>query len=1067
MKTKFSHWLMLTCFFFVATLAFAETTRRDTLRIEAESAAFVQGLDYNGSTNEKIRINGTVVERIWHTNYLVYRNVDFGHSTDKIIIRKEIPRGSKVEFWINASPQTGNYNRVETTGATNIAELVIDPANYGGSGWSKWAEAEIPVSVPVSGIHDLTIVFSAGGGSASNQQFGGFDWFELNRELLNIESISPEAVYLAEKMTVKPELNLIPAAAYTGDLVYTITSGNENISLSENGNITGLQAGTAQVAVTSLSDITLNATINVTVEERTTVGDVLRIEAETAALLYGSYWYDSRITTGNTETGSSGIISIWNTNYIEYKEVDFGNYTNKISIRKNLPRPSKAEFWIDGFKTLLGTVEFTAETTMNYNVWNTYELPVSGASGIHDLQIAFFPAGSTATNQQFGGLNWLELNREFVSPELISSHDITIEKNQTETLLFTVTPSYSFQNLILSIENGNGVIELNDGVVKGIKQGTAQIKATSEINSSVSTVINVTVYTPAVVFPIVLEAENADEKQYTEISDRAGFSDGKGIGGQDPYGSYLRYYIDGISVAGTYELTVDYSDMQNRSFSLKVNDQFPVIVNCTQQSSDWNIADASAAVKIYLDAGDNVIEIGAYDHGAMQHLPVLDKLTITETEERIYKPSDAIFLLREAEDYDSGNYEKRDYIAFSSGKGIGGENKEANYTVVVPETGVYDILVYYATAAERSFFLKVNEEERVVYTAQNTGSWGDTAPAPDAVKPNVYRARFHVTLNQGGNTIQIGHDGAINTQYAPNIDKFEIVKYGSYEVDLTPQLKTWTGAEDSDWTKPANWDNGRPIAIDNIIIPAVANLPILPTATTAHSITFEAGAGADLDGTLTVTEAIRAEFEIVPDKWYSVGFPFAVHSVSGGNQELIRDANFSLKELNNGQFTAATTIDAGKGYIIRFSNVNEETTTVTFASEAISAFENGTLNVGDDYRLVANPTLNSLTVNADGNDYYYFFDAGDNKYKLIEEATVLNPFESLIILSAESGVQPVAEIAIETTQTGIADGKNDPVLSVRYYNLQGLEVKTPLENKIYIVKKIHASQKEEIVKVVY
>jgi hypothetical protein len=41
---------------------------------------------------------------------------------------------------------------------------------------------------------------------------------------------------------------------------------------------------------------------------------------------------------------------------------------------------------------------------------------------------------------------------------------------------------------------------------------------------------------------------------------------------------------------------------------------------------------------------------------------------------------------------------------------------------------------------------------------------------------------------------------------------------------------------------------------------------------------------------------------------------------------------------------------------------------------------------------------------------------------------------------------------------------DDPVVAVKYYNLQGMEISQPLEKGVYIVEKIHASQKISVTK---
>lgn len=54
------------------------------------------------------------------------------------------------------------------------------------------------------------------------------------------------------------------------------------------------------------------------------------------------------------------------------------------------------------------------------------------------------------------------------------------------------------------------------------------------------------------------------------------------------------------------------------------------------------------------------------------------------------------------------------------------------------------------------------------------------------------------------------------------------------------------------------------------------------------------------------------------------------------------------------------------------------------------------------------------------------------------------------------------------TPTGInADLSDDPVVATKYYNLQGVEIARPAQNRLYIVKKIHASQRTETAKIIY
>jgi hypothetical protein len=186
--------------------------------------------------------------------------------------------------------------------------------------------------------------------------------------------------------------------------------------------------------------------------------------------------------------------------------------------------------------------------------------------------------------------------------------------------------------------------------------------------------------------------------------------------------------------------------------------------------------------------------------------------------------------------------------------------------------------------------------------------------------------------------------------------------------------------------------------------------------------------------------------------------------------------HFWLREYNGNNFeTPATSLEAGKGYIIAFPDDNEGET-ITFISGPLTGFTEDGLPTGDDRQLVANPTLHTMDLL--NSDYHYLYVAGENKYfqvsALAEDvAKTLPPFEALITIPAATPPQLLPSyISVEAGgETGIGyrpsiDG-NDPVLSVRHYTLQGVEVRRPIENAVYIAKKIHASGREEAVKVVY
>ena len=70
--------------------------------------------------------------------------------------------------------------------------------------------------------------------------------------------------------------------------------------------------------------------------------------------------------------------------------------------------------------------------------------------------------------------------------------------------------------------------------------------------------------------------------------------------------------------------------------------------------------------------------------------------------------------------------------------------------------------------------------------------------------------------------------------------------------------------------------------------------------------------------------------------------------------------------------------------------------------------------------------------------------------RIVGNSIDIGPYE----IQKSSGVTPIKN-------------DNDPVISVKYYNLQGIEVLQPLNNGIYLVKRIFASQRMETVKEIY
>ena len=107
------------------------------------------------------------------------------------------------------------------------------------------------------------------------------------------------------------------------------------------------------------------------------------------------------------------------------------------------------------------------------------------------------------------------------------------------------------------------------------------------------------------------------------------------------------------------------------------------------------------------------------------------------------------------------------------------------------------------------------------------------------------------------------------------------------------ELMTWTGAEDTSWATPGNWDRQRaPIATDRILIPSSASrMPVLAANTAAATLTVAQGASLDLAGrdlTVTGDVSIAGAFIASATEVFSVGGNLLLSDASTPAQSTIR-----------------------------------------------------------------------------------------------------------------------------------------------------------------------------------
>jgi hypothetical protein len=243
------------------------------------------------------------------------------------------------------------------------------------------------------------------------------------------------------------------------------------------------------------------------------------------------------------------------------------------------------------------------------------------------------------------------------------------------------------------------------------------------------------------------------------------------------------------------------------------------------------------------------------------------------------------------------------------------------------------------------------------------------------------------------------------------------------------------------------------------------------------------GEAVSLEGGVVKVKKIFTPASEDASMWYPMGFPFELKHVNGdfSNTEyssLGSDydlavyngedyGDFWVKSFVDGNFSYSSSIEQGAGYILQFPSAFDGVD-VTFISEANAELKNTPLSDDPEaeYNLVFNSSYTNLPVS--DNERFYLYNASTNAFELAGEEDVIKPFEAYILAKNPSESRSISVTGgITGLKSTIAAMNNDPVVATRYYNLQGKEIRYPVNNEIYIVKKIHASNNTDITKILY
>jgi hypothetical protein len=235
------------------------------------------------------------------------------------------------------------------------------------------------------------------------------------------------------------------------------------------------------------------------------------------------------------------------------------------------------------------------------------------------------------------------------------------------------------------------------------------------------------------------------------------------------------------------------------------------------------------------------------------------------------------------------------------------------------------------------------------------------------------------------------------------------------------------------------------------------------------------------------------------DKWYPIGFPFAINAISIEQGTTTRpgiiydenngdpvttspsnignatDDNFYAAAYDGAinKFTFTGSLAANTGYVVEFPSDllgASGTVTVTFTSTPTPTLSSSGAAPAsaDGYTLIINPFVANTTSPAGGIDNYYQYNPATNCFEKLEKTTLdddtaLKPFGAIIAYKGDgSGLLSTISI-YDDGYTGLPVVGKDPVVETHYYNLQGVRIPQPdgLQSSLYIAKNIYQSGRVE------
>ncbi len=389
--------------------------------------------------------------------------------------------------------------------------------------------------------------------------------------------VLPETINVSVKGTKTINAKLMPSNTSDNKVLTWKSSDNKIVTVSSKGVITGIKKGTATITATIPSNgysasttVTVGDTVNVSSvtaspssmkigvgENKTIMVTVSPANSSTRAVTYKSS--DKKIASVSSNGQVSGNKK--------------GTATITITSKNDTTKKAKVKVTVTKLNTDVSDItDFTMDESMNLERGQSNKLTING---INPKVITFSVDNKIITVDSDGTVNAIKMgtatitakagnfvktclvtvsNKVNVSDVTVNGSTNTIGKGQSVTLIATVAPENATNNSIKWSTSDKKIATVKDGVVTGVKKGTATITVTSKSDTTKKATFDINVVNEQVKLDEEVKEEVNDGKWENNPNDTSEYTTTLQVGNT----TYAPWHEDGTysKIADQFEIVV-------------------------------------------------------------------------------------------------------------------------------------------------------------------------------------------------------------------------------------------------------------------------------------------------------------------------------------------------------------------------------------------------------------------------------------------------------------------------------------------------------------------------------